>query len=340
MSRVYEVLEQYVGDATLAEYTFDFKIATLFDLLIIKTNADNTVIFSLRGDDDDLATYLSIVLNSNNEGGTLTLVDELEADYKLTIRLAPDMPRQGDLYRAQGNFTLRNIEESLDYQNGCIQRLADLAKRSARTPDQFQDIDFDPTLPAEIVGAEDNPTIMVNDDGDGFTLGPTASEISNAQGYATDAAESAEDSAESATQSQTYSTAAAASATAASLSAAAAAASAALLPFNVIGTRGAPITIDPLVGILFTSTSQWTDQYVQSNGGAGVISAAARIQAGNLLNQRLRLRGRSDANYLDIADGNGIKSGGQTVRLGVNSVAEYVWDGVDWNLDFYNSIMP
>jgi hypothetical protein len=87
-----------------------------------------------------------------------------------------------------------------------------------------ENADFDPILPA--LDGEEERVIGTNDTGDGFELGPTFTEIANAQTYATNAQASATNAASSATAAASSATASAASATAASASATAAASAA------------------------------------------------------------------------------------------------------------------
>jgi len=149
MSRTNDVSERYIGLGNLNNYTFDFKVSgDVTDLLIIKTDADNNVIFKVRGDDTEYID--SITFADGNVGGTVTLVDDLETDYLLTIRLLPEAPEQDDQYRNQSDFSLKKLENSFDQQNGYIQAIWDLLKRVPRIPDQFLESDMDPDLLGEI----------------------------------------------------------------------------------------------------------------------------------------------------------------------------------------------
>lgn len=107
---------------------------------------------------------------------------------------------------------------------------------------------------------------------------------------------------------------------------------------TIVGTRAVPIAIVAATGILFTSVSWETTMFVEGSGGAVIVTAAARIQAGTVVGQRLVLIGRS-ANSVSMADGNGIITGGQTLMLVENSVIEFEWDGVNWVLKSTNGLM-
>lgn len=106
----------------------------------------------------------------------------------------------------------------------------------------------------------------------------------------------------------------------------------------VTGTRAAPSAIVAGTGIAFTG-SYWDNVwFIQGSGGAVTISAAARIAAGNVAGQRLTLIGRSDANTVTMADGNGIITGGQTLILIENSMVVFVFDGTNWVLESTNGL--
>lgn len=157
MSRTNDVSDRYIGLGNLNQYSFDFKVSgDASDLLIIKTDADNNVIFKVRGDDTEYVD--SVTFNDGNVGGTVTLIDNLETDYILTIRLLPENPEQDDQYRNQSDFSLKKLENSFDQQNGYIQAMWDILKRVPRIPDQFLDSAMDQSVLGEIDDALDLAT--------------------------------------------------------------------------------------------------------------------------------------------------------------------------------------
>lgn len=87
-------------------------------------------------------------------------------------------------------------EEAWDRLTMIAQQLATDSDRSMRFPEGFTGT-FSPFIPAGVLDAPGG-SFIVNDDGDGFTVGPTADEISSAQTYASAAATSATASATSA----------------------------------------------------------------------------------------------------------------------------------------------
>ena len=133
--------------------------------------------------------------------------------------------------------------------------------------------------------------------------------------------------------------AAAISETNAAASAAAAAASALSVGPEIVGSRAAPTAVVAANGILVSSVKYNIINFIEGSGGPITITAAARIQAGTLVGQRITLIGRSDTNYVTMADGNGIITGGMTLRLSANSMAVFVWDSVNWVLESSNGLV-
>lgn len=353
--------EEYVGAGNLADYTFDFKITSLEHLLIIVTDADYVETFNVRGSD---VTYLtSVAFDAVAGGGTVTLADNLPSGHFLTILLANDAPLQESEFKDKGSFSLSRIESALDVQAGAIQRLAYLASRSLRLSDSLVESElaaFDPTLPfyttnSAVIDNSDR-VIAIGDDNASFKMGPTTASIAAdaasalASSIAAAASESA--SALSASSASTSAGTATTQASNASVSAIAAAdaadiATAALVTLGaitdavlvVVGTRAAPTAVVAANGVLFTSTSDNTINFIQGSGGPVIVSAAARIQAGIRVGQRLTLIGRDDTNTVSLADGNGIYTGGLTLLMGANSITVWIWDTSAWVLESANGLM-
>lgn len=109
---------------------------------------------------------------------------------------------------------------------------------------------------------------------------------------------------------------------------------------QVTGTRAVPQAITAAGGIAFNGSVPFNTWFVVGSGGPIIVTAAARIAAGTVLGQELDIIGTSDANYVDLQDGNGLVTGGQTIRLGNNSVATFKWDGANWILKSTNGLIP
>lgn len=229
---VYQAREEYLGDGSLAEYAFDFKITSLNHLRIIKVDDSGEVVFDRLADDDDIATYVSDVTFDAVRGeGTVTLVDELEDGYHLILQLWHEDPSQPSEFKGKRDFSMQAIEAALDFIVTAVQTLAFKSKRALRMSDSLRSdelVDFDPTI--EMPHA--NQVLVANEDGTGFTWGPEVSEI-EAQLDATIASAAAAASSE---------TAAIASAAAAAASEAAAIASAA-----AVGSASDLVTVEHAV---------------------------------------------------------------------------------------------
>lgn len=166
MRSTYAPVNVYTGVGNNAEYSFDFKIESLDQLLVIEMSGNEEVTERVRGDD---TTYLaSVDFDPVEGGGTVTLNANLTSGYKLYLILANDEPTQPYEFKDQGSFTLRDFEMSLDWLGGAIQRLSWLAQRAIRYHDTFEDDDaFDLQLPRSLTAEY---LLGINEDGDGLQL--------------------------------------------------------------------------------------------------------------------------------------------------------------------------
>lgn len=170
----YDVKQTYTGTGSLDEYTFDFKIEALAQLLVIVCDDDGIETERVRGDD---TTYLdSVEFDAVDGAGTVFLNANLPASYSLIILLANDEPTQPYEFSNNQSFSLRTFEAAYDWLTGCIQRLAYLAKQSIRIHDLDDETEIDLKLPPGFADNADKP-IVVNDDGDGLTYGTAISEL-------------------------------------------------------------------------------------------------------------------------------------------------------------------
>lgn len=99
------------------------------------------------------------------------------------------------------------------------------------------------------------------------------------------------------------------------------------------GTASAPISVNPMIGIVPTGATFQTWWVTPTTVGASPVTASPSIAAGSVVGQRLRLKGVSSSNYLVIADGSGVSQNG-VCNLDNNQSIEYSWDGVVWSEDF------
>lgn len=124
----FDVKETKIGDGTLDEYTFSFKITNQNHLLVVHLDAAGAVVFVARG--SDTMFLQNVTFDPLNGGGRVYLEENLESGHKLILLLADDEPTQPTRFRDQGDFTLRKLEQALDVQGGQIQRLAYLISRT------------------------------------------------------------------------------------------------------------------------------------------------------------------------------------------------------------------
>lgn len=174
----------YVGNGSTDTYAYTFKIFVDADLLVTVRDTDESE-STLVLDSDYTVTGAG-----DPDGGEITLTDgNLTTDYVLTIRRVRDVTQETDI-RNQGEFFPEVHEDAFDHLIMVDQQQEDEIGRSLKLPETVSPDDFDPALPSELFEAV-NYTFMTNDNGDGFELGPSASEISNAATYASAAAASA-----------------------------------------------------------------------------------------------------------------------------------------------------
>lgn len=238
----------YTGDGSTATYAYGFKIFSDSDLKVQVENISTGALTTLTKTTDYTVTGVG-----ETTGGNVVLVDASQAwldgsgyltsSYKLLIRRKPSLKQETSI-RNQGDFYPSAHEDQFDKLVMIDQSQQDELDRSVKLPESVTSSDFDPTLPVDIETA--NTVVIVNPAGDGFTMGPTAGEISSAQAYATAASDSADAAATSETNAAASETAAAASEVAAAASAASAAAALASAIFRdvvYVDNSDSPITI-------------------------------------------------------------------------------------------------
>jgi len=215
----------YSGSAGVGPYSFSFEVLAATDIAVYKNSTKLT-----------LTTNYTVTINSNGTG-SVTLTSAATGSDTITIIGSRAIERTTDFVTA-GDLLAASLNEQLDSQIVMIQQLAEENRRTIKAPA------FDPaatedggslnmTLPAAATRAS---RVMAFDASGNPTQGPTASEVANAQTYATNAsasaaaaaasASSASSSASSATSSASSATSSAASATSSASSASSSASSA------------------------------------------------------------------------------------------------------------------
>ena len=183
----------YVGNGATDTYNYTFRIFDEGDLEVtVRDTSDVETTLALSTD------YTLTGVGSSG-GGTIVLVNsaqswldgdgDLKSSYALTIRRVLDLVQETDI-RNQGAFYPEIHEDQFDKLVMIAQQQQDELSRSASMPVTVAASAFSPEFPASLPS---NPgaTIIVNDAGTGFELGPTADQISSANADATAAAASA-----------------------------------------------------------------------------------------------------------------------------------------------------
>ncbi len=183
----------YAGNGATDTYNYTFRIFDEADLEVtVRDTSDAETTLAL-------STDYTVTGVGSSGGGTIVLVNsaqswldgdgDLKSSYALTIRRVLDLVQETDI-RNQGAFYPEIHEDQFDKLVMIAQQQQDELSRSASMPVTVAASAFSPEFPASLPS---NPgaTIVVNDAGDGFDLGPTADQISSANADAVAAAASA-----------------------------------------------------------------------------------------------------------------------------------------------------
>ncbi len=167
----------YVGDGATADYDYTFLILAATHLLVKVRDLDGTE-YTLVKDTD-------YTVDGVNEvgGGTVTLIGAgawlsggfLIEDYVIIIRRKLPVKQETDI-RNQERYFASVHEDTFDTSRMIDQQQQDEIDRSVKLPETITDDDFDPTLPTTLA---ENPgaALLVNDTGDGLTLGQVGTSI-------------------------------------------------------------------------------------------------------------------------------------------------------------------
>jgi hypothetical protein len=189
MSRPYYEPKQsppYIGTGSVDTYTFDFKIESLDQLLVVEVDENDIEQNRVRGDDD---TFLSTVTFNSDGGGTVVLEDPLAAGHRLVLLLANDEPAQTFEFSNKRSFNLKTFERALDAIVGPIQRLTLIGKQALKLHEVDDENAIDMRLPPGFADYGDC-ILVINDDGDGWKYGPSLTAV---QGWKADAEQAAVD---------------------------------------------------------------------------------------------------------------------------------------------------
>jgi len=176
----------YTGNGVTTAFAFSYPFQSTSDLKVLKvTIADGTEVLQT------ITTHYTISGTTTNgvyaSGGTVNMVAAPSASYKLVIYREPALTQTIDLVENDA-LPAETLEQGLDKAVLILQRLDERLDRAITLPDGFT-ATFSPSLPSDINTA--NAVLVVNAAGDGWDVGPTTTEIEDAEAEATAAAASA-----------------------------------------------------------------------------------------------------------------------------------------------------
>lgn len=188
--------KQVTGDGVTTVVTFNFKIYTAADLLIIKTDD-----VTLESETLTLGDDYTVIVNATT-GGTVTFLTPLVADKIYT--LASNIAQSQTLSVQQvGKFRNDQYISALDRLTRIVQDVVDAVKRSIKAP--VNNPSFNGTLSGAVVSGR---ALVIDDAGTGIKISETDvgdldSAISTVEGYRDAAAGYASNASTSASAAQT-----------------------------------------------------------------------------------------------------------------------------------------
>lgn len=171
----------YAGNGVTVAFSFPYYFLANADLVVILKN-DTTGVETVK----TITTHYTVAGAGIPAGGTVTMVTAPATGETLTIYRDPAATQSLDLVN-NDKLPAEPLEQAIDRNMMVSQRVKDQAARSIRLSEGYA-ATFDTTLPALL---EAGAAIIINEDGDGLEMGPTASDIDDAQANAAAAASSA-----------------------------------------------------------------------------------------------------------------------------------------------------
>ncbi len=290
----------YTGNGSTDTYTYPFKIFSETDLIVteklISTGAETPLV---------LNTDYTVTDVGETSGGTIVLdAGNLPSTKKIYIRRKLTLVQSADI-RNLGVYYASSHEDVFDKLIMMLQQIQFLCDQSIKLPETITS-GFNTTLPNDVATA--NRSLVINEDGDGFELGPTTEEISNAQTYAETALSAVEDA-----------------------------------TTLVWGTTASPKSIisgTGIVGGTLISTTRATQLiFVEgSSAGENDISVNPQIEAHTVVGAKLRIVGANTSNFILLENGNGLYLNGpwrsaENDGSGTyyNNCIELFWNGSVWH---------
>lgn len=319
----------YVGNGNVDTYAYSFRITDQSHLRVIITDLDGVETELV------ITTDFTVTGVGASGGGNVVLVNsaqawldgdgDLKSGYGITVIRSVPVTQLTDI-RNQGDFFPEVHENAFDKLTMIAQQQEDAVERSAKMPISVPASEFDPTFPSTLV---DNPgkTVMVNDAGDGFELGPDIADLEAAQAAIVGLVEDAEDARDAAVVAQTAAESAASDASDSADDAADSAADAAAI-------LGQQIIVDKTANYSLLSTDNGKIIRVDSTSGAFNITAIAGLSNG------FRFKVIDKGGLLETNAVTFVRDGSQKIQsLSANyameknfGVWEWTFDGTDWHL--------
>lgn len=181
--------EHYIGNNSTDEFDWSFLITAAAQLIIIEIDDDGNATTLQLGTDYTLDGI------SEDAGGTATRVDgNLPTDWEWVMyRDVAEL--QSTNLKNQGAYFPQTVEAAFDYAMMILQWHRDNIDRSMKLSSLVDpsdvDLDFSMILNIDDFRAANGVTLVVNDDGDGWTAGPTVDTIMDARVAAAEAVISA-----------------------------------------------------------------------------------------------------------------------------------------------------
>ena len=173
----------YAGNSSTTVFSFPYYFLADADLVVIDVlDSDGTETVKT------LTTHYTVSGEGEPAGGSVTMLAAPATGHTLVIYRDVAIVQPLDLV-ANDPSPAESTEEAFDRLTMISQRLDERADRSLTLPEGLVGA-FDAQLPAAL-DANPGATIIVNATGDGFDIGPTATEISDAATEAAAAAASA-----------------------------------------------------------------------------------------------------------------------------------------------------
>lgn len=176
----------YSGNGATTAFAFSYPFQAQSDLKVLLVLL-STGVETLQ----TITTHYTISGTTTNgvyaSGGTVNMLTAPSSLYKVVIYREPALTQTIDLVE-NGSLPAETLEQGLDKAILIAQRIDERVERSITLPEGFT-ATFDMNLPSDINTA--NALLVVNATGDGWDVGPTTTDLENAEDNAAEAEASA-----------------------------------------------------------------------------------------------------------------------------------------------------